>query len=96
MQLDEVHGGHGEAGAVHEAANVAVERDVIDAELVCFFIALQYTTRSAAKHLSRSFKQISRSIYEWYKFKRRKHIVSLYTRMLYSVHFYLYVPESVK
>ena len=66
MQLDEVHGGHGEAGAVHEAANVAVERDVIDAELVCFFIALQYTTRSATKqinfHLSRSADQFTSGI----------------------------------
>ena len=52
MQLDEVHCGHGEAGAVHKAANVAVERDVVDAELVRFFIALQYTQQSAAKQIN--------------------------------------------
>ena len=40
MQLDEVHGGHGEAGAIHEAANVAVKRDVVDAELMSEPIAL--------------------------------------------------------
>ena len=40
MQLDEVHSGHGEASAVHEAANVAVERDVVDAELMSEPIAL--------------------------------------------------------
>ena len=58
MQLDEVHGGHGEAGAVHEAANVAVERDVVDAELVRFFIALQYTTWSAAKQINFQILQV--------------------------------------
>lgn len=29
MQLDDVHGGHGEAGAVDQAADVAVQLDVV-------------------------------------------------------------------
>ena len=29
MQLDDVHGGHGEAGAVDQAADLAVELDVV-------------------------------------------------------------------
>ena len=33
MELDDVHGGHGEAGAVDEACDVAVEADVVQAEL---------------------------------------------------------------
>jgi hypothetical protein len=32
-QLDRVHGGHGQTGAVHQAADVAVERDVGEVEL---------------------------------------------------------------
>src|SRR5690606_4113160 len=33
VQLDDVHGGHGQAGAVDEAGDVAVEADVVEAEL---------------------------------------------------------------
>ena len=32
-QLDRVHGGHGQAGTVHQTADVAVERDVGEVEL---------------------------------------------------------------
>jgi hypothetical protein len=35
-QLDGVHGGHGQAGAVHQAADVAVERDVGQVEFRSF------------------------------------------------------------
>ena len=35
-QLDGVHGGHGQAGAVHQAADVAVQRDVSQVEFRCF------------------------------------------------------------
>src|SRR5690606_34852425 len=34
VQLDDVHGGHGETGAVHHAGNVPVERDVVEAVLM--------------------------------------------------------------
>src|SRR5208283_3307707 len=34
VEFDEVHGGHGQAGAVDEAADVAVQGDVIQARLV--------------------------------------------------------------
>ena len=30
VELDDVHGGHGEAGAVHQAGDVAVELDVVE------------------------------------------------------------------
>ena len=33
VQLDDVHGGHGEAGAVDQAANVAVQLNVVEAVL---------------------------------------------------------------
>ena len=33
VQLDQVHGGHGEPGAVHHAGDVAVERDVVEVVL---------------------------------------------------------------
>eukprot|EP00955_Chlamydomonas_euryale_P056308 356376-Chlamydomonas_euryale.AAC.5 len=33
MQLDDVHGGHREAGAVDHAANGAVEADIIEVDL---------------------------------------------------------------
>src|SRR5690606_14425467 len=35
-QLDGVHGGHGQAGAIHQAADVAVELDVGQVELAGF------------------------------------------------------------
>jgi hypothetical protein len=34
VELDDVHGGHGEAGAVDEAADVAIEGDVGEAQAV--------------------------------------------------------------
>lgn len=40
VKLDEVHGGHGEASAVHEASDVAVERDVVYSQFMSTFIAL--------------------------------------------------------
>src|SRR6185312_9277146 len=34
IELDDVHGGHGEAGAVHHAADIAAEADVVELVLV--------------------------------------------------------------
>ncbi len=33
MQRDDVHGGHGQTGTVHHAADVSVHLDVVEAEL---------------------------------------------------------------
>ena len=33
VQLDDVHGGHGQPGAVHHAPNVAVQGDVVEVEV---------------------------------------------------------------
>src|SRR6185437_1793242 len=33
IELDDVHGGHGEPGAIHHAADIAVELDVVEAML---------------------------------------------------------------
>src|SRR5690606_14366580 len=34
-QLDNVHGGHGQTGAIHHAADFAIQRDVVQVELGC-------------------------------------------------------------
>jgi hypothetical protein len=49
-QLDGVHGGHGQAGAVHQAADVAVQRDVGQVELAGFDFGRVFFVEVAQGH----------------------------------------------
>ena len=46
MQLDDVHGGHGQAGAVHHAPDVAVQGDVVQVVVGGLDLGLLFGTLS--------------------------------------------------
>ena len=49
VELDDVHGRHGQAGAVHHAADLAVERDVVEID---FEASISFSSSSVSSPIA--------------------------------------------